>query len=138
MHELAIPLLHEDGFCKVKNSYIQSAYYSVCDDYDVDPTETWMYKDWLYTTDCAVFGHEVKATERSPPGNLTQSKGFTRKGIEKISRFVRAYVYLVLTSQVQAKSDIVGNLETAVDAQQTFKRMFKKLINENDSIGIDI
>ena len=97
-----------------------------------------MYKDWLYTTDCAVFGHEVKATERSPPGNLTQSKGFTRKGIEKISRFVRAYVYLVLTSQVQAKSDIVGNLETAVDAQQTFKRMFKKLINENDSIGIDI
>ena len=54
-------------------------------------------------TDYDIFGHEVKATERSPPGNLTRwiitrSEGFTRKGIEKISRSVRAYVYLVLTS----------------------------------------
>ena len=87
LHELGIFLPHEDCFSKVKNSYIQSAYYSLCDDYGVDPSETWMYGDWFYTTDYAIFGHEVKATERSPPGSLTrwiiaQSKGFTRKGIE--------------------------------------------------------
>ena len=61
-----------------------------------------------------IFGHEVKATERSPPDNLTrwiikQHKGLTRKGIEKINRSVMAYVYLVLSSQVQARSTIVGN-----------------------------
>ena len=105
LHELEISLTHEDGFSKVKNAYIQSAYYSLCDDYGVDLTETWMYGDWFYTTDYAIFGHEVKATERSPPDNLTrwiitQSKGFTKKSIKKISRPVRAYVYLVLTSQV--------------------------------------
>ena len=49
---------------------------------------------------------------------ITQSKGFTRKGIEKINRSVRAYVYLVLTSQVQARSSIVGNSASAVDAEQ--------------------
>ena len=100
-----------------------------------------MYGDWFYTTDCAIFGHEVKATERSPPGNLTQwiitqSKGFTKKGIEKISRSVRGYVYLVLTSQVQARSTIVDNSAPAVDSQQAFKGMFKALINKdyfNDS-----
>ena len=89
------------------------------------------------------FGQEVKATESSPPDNftrwiITQSKGFTRRGIEKISRFVRSYVYLVLTSQVQARSSIVGNSAPAVDAQQVFKSTFKALINEDYSIGIDI
>ena len=102
-----------------------------------------MYGDWFYTTDYAIFGHEAKATERSPPDNLTrwiitQSKGFTRKSIEQISRSVRAYVYLVLTSQVQARSSIVGNSAPAADAQQVFKSTFKALINEDYSIGIDI
>ena len=132
LHELGISLLHEDGFSKVKNAYIKGAYYGVCNDYGVDANETWMHGDWFYTTDYAIFGHEVKATERSPPDNLTrwiitQSKGFKKKCIEKISRSVRAYAYLILTSQVQAKSSIVGNSGPAVDAQQALKGMFKAL-----------
>ena len=51
---------------------------------------------------------------------------------------MRAYVYLVLTSQVQARSSIVGNSAPAVDAQQVFKSTFKVLINEDYSIAIDI
>ena len=142
LHELGISLPHEDGFSKVKNSYILSACYSLCDDYGVDPAKTWMYRDWFYTTDYAIFGREVKATERSPPDNLTRwiitrSKGFTKKGIEQISGSVRAYVYLVLTSQAQARSSMVGNSASAVDAQKVFNSMFKALINEDYSIGID-
>ena len=143
MHELGISLPHKDGFSQVKNAYIKSACYSTCNDYGVDANETWVHGDWFYTTDYAIFGHEVKATERSPPDNLTrwiitQSKGFTKKGIEQISRSVRAYVYLVLTSQVQARSSIVGNSAPAVDAQKVFKSTFKELINEDYSIGTDI
>ena len=142
MHELGISLPHKDGFSQVKNAYIKSACYSTCNDYGVDANETWVHGDWFYTTDYAIFGHEVKATERSPPDNLTrwiitQSKGFTRKSIEQISRSVRAYVYLVLTSQVQARSSIVGNSAPAVDAQQLFKDTFKSLINEDLSIDIE-
>ena len=142
LHELHISLPHEDDFSKVKNDYERSAYYSVSDQYGVNPDETWMYGEWFYTTDYGIFGHEVKATERSPPDNLTrwiitQSKGFTRKGIEKISRSVMAYVYLVLSSQVQARSTVVGNSAPAVDAQQLFKDMFKSLINEDLSIDIE-
>ena len=51
---------------------------------------------------------------------------------------MRAYVYLVLTSHAQARSSIVGNSAPAVDAQQALKGMFKALINEDYSIGIDI
>ena len=102
-----------------------------------------MHGNWFYTTNYGIFGHEVKATERSPPDNLTrwiitQSKGFTRKGIEKISRSVRVCVYLVLTSQFQARSSIAGNSVPALDAQQVFKDPFKARINEDYSIGIGI
>ena len=130
LHELGIFLPHEDDFSKVKNAYIKSVYYSLCDDYSINPSKTWMYGYWSYTTDYAIFDHEVKATERSSPGNLTrwiitQSKGFTRKGIEQITRSVTAYVYLVLTSQVQARSSIIGNSAPAVNTQNVFKSTFK-------------
>ena len=69
---------------------------------------------------------------------ITHSKGFTRKGIEKISKSVRAYVYLVLTSQIQARSSMVGNSASAMDAQQVFKSTFKVLISKDIGIAIDI
>ena len=143
LHNLGIFLPHEDGFSKAKNAYIKSTYYNICDNYGVDADETWMHGDWFYTTGYGIFGHEVKATKRSPPDNLarwimTQSKGFARKGFENISRSVRAYIYLVLISQAQARSSMVGNSAPAVDAQQTFKSAFKALISKDYSIAIDI
>ena len=69
---------------------------------------------------------------------ITQSKIFTTKGIGKINKSFRAYVYLVLTSQIQARSNMVGNSAPVVDAQQVFKSTFKVLINENIGIAIDI
>ena len=61
-----------------------------------------------------------------------------RKGIGKISRPVRAYVHLVLTSQVQARSNIVGTSASAVDAHEVFKSTFKALIDEDYFISNDI
>ena len=142
-HDLVIPLPHEDGFSKVKIGCTKSAYYSICDDYGVDADETWMYGDWFYTTGYGIFSHEVKTTKRSPPDNLmrwiiTLSKGFTRKNIEKISKSVRTSIYLVLTSQIQTRSSMVGNSAPAKDAQEVFKSTFKVLINEDIRIAIDI
>ena len=50
---------------------------------------------------------------------------------------MRTYVYLVLTSQVQARSSIVSNSPPAVDDQKVFKSTFKALINQDYSIGND-
>ena len=51
---------------------------------------------------------------------------------------MRVYVYLVLTSQVQERSSIVGNSAPAVDAQQVFTSTFKAPINKDYSVAIDI
>ena len=58
--------------------------------------------------------------------------------MEKISWSVRSYVYLVLTSQVQARSSTVGNPASAVSAQQVFKSTFRPLINEDYLVSTDI
>ena len=51
---------------------------------------------------------------------------------------MRAYVYIVLTFQVQARSSIVGNLASEVAPQEVFKSTFKVLIDEDYSISNDI
>lgn len=69
---------------------------------------------------------------------FSQSKGFAKKGIEKINKSAQAYVYLFLTSQIQTRSIIAGNPGSAMKAQHVFKSTFDALINKNYSIGIDI
>ena len=85
----------------------------------------------LYDKLCNIH-HRVKSYKK------VSSRGLTRRGIEKISRSVRAYVYLVVTSQVQARSSIVGNSASAVDAQEVFKSTFKALTDEDYSISNNI
>ena len=102
---LKIYLPHDDSFENVENSYFKIGYYSICDDYGVNVDEIWMNGDWFHTPLYGVFIDERKAAKRSFSGNLaewiiTQSKIFTRKGIEKIIKSTRAYVCLFLTSQI--------------------------------------
>ena len=47
-----------------------------------------MHGDWFYPKDYGIFGHEVKATERSPPDNLTRwtttrSRGLTERELKR-------------------------------------------------------
>ena len=43
--------------------------------------------------------------------------GFTDVGLLRISESVRAYAYLILSSQASARSPIVGNTASALTAQ---------------------
>ena len=110
----------------------------------MDPLEAWLFGDWYYTEEWAVFCcNGGKRTKVAPPKNLTHwilktSKGFTRVGLTMISRSVRAYVYLLLTSQVQARSEIVGKTANALDAQNVYINSFKELLKSDYSIADDI
>ena len=84
-----------------------------------------------------------KRTKVAAPKNLTRwifktSKGFTRVGLTLISKSVRAYVYLLLTSQVQARSKIVGKTANALDAQNIYINSFEELLKSDYSIADDI
>ena len=64
--------------------------------------------------------------------------GFTDVGLLKISESVRAYAYLILSSQASARSGIVGNTVSALTAQSAFLDNFENVVNCRVDIREDI
>ena len=69
---------------------------------------------------------------------LEKSVGFTDVGLLKISESVRAYAYLILSSQASARSSIVGNTASALTAQSAFLNNFENIVNRRVDIWEDI
>ena len=84
-----------------------------------------------------------KQTKVAPPKNVTRwilktFKGFTHIGLTMVSKSARAYVYLLLTSQVQARSKIAGKTANTLDAQNIYINSFDELLKSDYSIADDI
>ena len=60
---------------------------------------------------------------------LEKSVGFTNVGLLRISESVRAYAYLILSSQASARSSIIGNTASALTAQSAFSNNFEDIVN---------
>ena len=59
---------------------------------------------------------------------IGKSQGFTDVGLLKISESVRAYAYLILSSQPSARSSIVGNMASSLTAQSAFLNNFENVV----------
>ena len=64
--------------------------------------------------------------------------GFTDVGLYKISESVRAYAYLILSSQASARSGIVGNTVSALMAESAFLNNSENVVNQRVDIREDI
>ena len=60
---------------------------------------------------------------------IEKSVGFTDVGLYRISESVRAYAYLILSSQASARSSIVENMASALTAQSAFLNRFEDIVN---------
>ena len=69
---------------------------------------------------------------------IEKSVGFTDVGLLRISESVRAYAYLILSSQASARSGIVGNTTSALTAQLAFLNNFENVVNRRLDIWEDI
>ena len=69
---------------------------------------------------------------------IEKSVGFTDVGLLRISESVRAYVYLILSSQASARSSIVGNSASSLTAQSAFLNNFENVVNRRVDIREDI
>ena len=114
---LQAPLPHE-----MYNPYTESEFLKICEDYRV-PNDPMKYQDEkLYWT----YQHGIRwPDDYIGPDSMTRwvievSVGFTDVGLYKTSESVRAYAYLILSSQASARSGIVGNTASALTAQSAF------------------
>ena len=69
---------------------------------------------------------------------LEVSDGFTDVGLLKILESVRAYAYLILSSQASVRSSIVGNTASALTAQSALLNNFENVVNRRVDIREDI
>ena len=70
--------------------------------------------------------------------SLEISDGFPDVGLLKISETVRAYAYLIPSSQASARSSIIENTVSALTAQSAFSDNFENLVNRRVDIQEDI
>ena len=69
---------------------------------------------------------------------IEKSQGFTDVGLLRILESVRAYAFLILSSQASARSSIVGNTACALTAQSAFLNNFENVVNRRVDIREDV
>ena len=69
---------------------------------------------------------------------IEKSQGFTDVRLYRISESARPYAYLILSSQVSARSNIIENTASALTAQNTFPNNFENVVNRRVDIREDI
>ena len=69
---------------------------------------------------------------------IEKSVGFTDVGLLRISESVRAYAYLILSSQASARSSIIENTASVLTAQSAFLNNFEDVVNRRVDIREDI
>ena len=131
---------HETGFSAADNPYTESEFFKICEDYGV-PNDPMRYRDekfyWTYQRGIGWPDDYIG------PDSMTwwiteKSVGFTDVGLLRISESVRAYAYLILSSQASARSSIVGNTASALTAQSAFLNNFENVVNHRVNIQEDI
>ena len=141
---LEIPLPYENSFNQYSNPYNHEKFTGICSEYGVSNNLTkWRNQKYFSTW-------QSRAWETGKPGMsyinensssrwiIEKSNGLTTLGIQKLSKSVRDYAYLILTSQTSTRGSIVGHEARNLDAQRTFLNTFENIVNRRVNIPEDI
>ena len=140
LKKLQVPLPHETGFNAADNPYTESEFLKICEDYGV-PNDPLRYRDekfyWTYQRGVG-WPDDYIGPDSMTWWIIEKLMGFTDVGLLSISESVRAYAYLILSSQASARSGIIGNTASAFTAQSAFLNNFENIVNRRLDIQEDI
>ena len=133
---MQVPLPHEASFNAADNPYTKEEFFKICEDYGV-PHDPMRCRDekfyWTYQRGVGWLDDYIG------PDSMTcwiieKFQGFTNVGLLRISESIRAYLYLILSSQASARSSIVGSMVSALTAQKAFLNNFEDIVNRRVNI----
>ena len=138
LNSLGVQLPYVDDFNPFKNQYSMESYRKLCYDFNIHPPSDWRYKyDEKRFIQDGKTGHYVIAN--TAIGWIQDhSFGLSKVGVQKLSESVRAYVFLILSSQSSARSSIIGKDGRALDAQKIWQSSFEQLVKSNFGIANEI
>ena len=131
---------HETGFNAADNPYTESEFLKICEDYGV-PNDPMRYRDkkfyWPYQHGIG-WPDDYLGPDSMTRWIIEKLVSFTDVGLLRLSESVRAYAYLILSSQASARSGIVGNTASALTAQSAFLNNFEDIVNRKVDVREDI
>ena len=131
---------HETGFNVADNPSTESEFLKICEDYGV-PNDPMRYRDekfyWSYQPGIH-WPDGYLGPDSMTRWIIETSVGFTDVGLLRVSESVRAYAYLILSSQASARSSIVENTVSALTAPSAFLNNFENVVNRRVNIQEDI
>ena len=140
LKRLQVPLPHETSFNAADNPYKSSGFFKICEDYRV-PNDPMRYRNekfyWTYQC-CVCWPYDYIGPDSVTQRIIEKSVGSTDVGLLRISESVRAYAYLILSSQASARSSIVGNTASTLTTQSAFLNNFENVVNRRVDIREDI
>ena len=140
LKKLQTSLPHETSFNVADNPYTESEFFKICEDYGV-PNDPIRYRDekfyWTYQRGIG-WPNDYIGPDSMTQWIIEKSVDFTDVGLLRIFESVRAYAYLILSSQASARCGIVGNTASALTAQSAFLNNFEDIVNQKVDVREDI
>ena len=138
LKRLQVVLPHEANFNISDNPYTESEFYNLCHEYNV-PSDPMRYRFEKFYGSYQTGGWEDYINPDSMGRFIIpSSQGFTNNGMVKISESIRAYAYLILTSQASARANIFGTTADALTTQQIYLNNFENIVNRRVDFQEDI
>ena len=138
LKRMLTPLPGEEGFNKYDNAFSLEEVRRIGDEYGCSVKNLNIYRNEYYLDRSGKYGDYSYAHNNWSRWIMNSSHGFTKYGLEKISESIRAYSYLVLTSQASARHGILGTTAQSLAAQRIFYDNLEDVINKVVSLENDI
>ena len=135
---LQVPLPHEASFSPNDNPYSNEGFFKLCEDCEVSHNPMSYWNEKFFRTHQHRGWLDYMGPDSTTRWIIEKSQGFTDAGLLRISESVRAYAYLVLSSQASARSRIIGNTASALTVQRDFLNNFEDIVNRRVDIQEDI
>ena len=139
LKRMQVALPNHPNFNTGDNPYSELEFLNICHDFKI-PKEPIRYRfEKFFATyqTGSIYDDAINPNSMFrftiPTGN-----GFTDIGLEKISESIRAYAYLILTSQASARSNIVGKTASTLTARRVYLHNFEDIVNRRVDIQEDI
>ena len=138
LKRMLVPTPSEYGFDKYNNAFSLENVRRIGDEYGCSTKNLEIYRNKYYFDRTGVPGGYAYEHNNWSRWIMNSSHGFTKYGVEKISESIRAYSYLMLTSQASARHAILGNTAESLVAQRLFYDNLEDVINKAVSLEVDI
>ena len=138
LSRIRAPTPSQEGFDKNNNAFSLEEVRRVGNEYGCGTENLSIYRNQFYFDKSGRASHVSYAHNNWSRWIINSSRGFTKHGIEKFGGIIRAYVYIILSSEQTARHGIIGDGAQAAAAQEIFVDNLEDVINKEVSLEDDI